>query len=523
VPLLLVGTIAVLVLLALGAWWTTSRVETESIPVEADVAHSFDPDDSNVLRNSIAVLPFDNLSPDPKDGYFAAGIHDEVLNQLSKIKDLSVIARTTMLRYAGSDKSVPEIGDELNVSTVMEGSVRYAGNRVRVTAQLIDSASGAHLWSEAYEENLEDIFGVQLAIASQIAATLGAEFSLVERERIGRRATKNTEAYGHYLRALSEWGNLAAAGPVHQALDAAILLDPDFGSALAFKAWIYFVEAAYGNIFLGRAFNAEDQEDRIRLSERFARRALEIDDQEARGHLALAFISLHGRRWRAAFDSFDRAYALEPNDFAIGNAKGWSMYWRNGDIGSAVRYLDRSMELNPADAGNMWNIGEFFYIAQRWKAARTQANLVIGLLPDLGVGHAQLALVSSRLGDVAAVHRNAQLAETRNPGLDEYESLARAYGQIGDVTQARRIFELSGAGDDSEIPNLGWQFWMHMAVKDYDSAISYLERIVGQNFPFNSVVELHTNPNHPDYDPIRSYPAFDDLVRKAGTPFNQAD
>ncbi len=106
------------------------------------------------LHNSIAVLPFENLSPDPDNAYFAAGVHEEILNQLTKIEDLSVIARTTMLHYADSNLSVPEIGNELNVSAVMEGSVRYAGTRVRIVAQLNDTESGTHLWSEVYEEEL---------------------------------------------------------------------------------------------------------------------------------------------------------------------------------------------------------------------------------------------------------------------------------------------------------------------------------------------------------------------------------
>ena len=417
-----------------------------------------------------------------------------------------MIARTTMLRYSDSDKSIPEIGAELNVSVVMGGSVRYAGNRVRITVQAIDSVSGVNLWSEAYEEDLEDIFRIQLAIATRISDTLGAELSLRERERIGQRATQDVAAYGHYLRALAGMMNLADIAPLHEALDAAIQIDPKFDSALAFKAWLYIAEGSQGHIFVGRGFNAEDQEHSMSLAKRFSDRAIEINNQQARAHLARAYINYHERAWMAGANSMDRALGLDPSDYLVNNGKAWSQFWRGGDIESVLRYVERSIELNPADAANIWNLGDLLYGAQRWEEARDRAKLVVRLLPDLALGYAQLALVSSRLGDLEAVRRNAELAEARDPGMYEYQAIARAYGQIGDLAQAMRIFELAGAGSDSEIPEPSWQFWMHMAVDDYASAVGYLERVVEENFRFGSVIELHTSSDHPDFDPIRSHP-----------------
>jgi TolB-like protein len=155
------------------------------------------------LRNSVAVLPLENLSPNPDDGYFAAGIHEEILNCLTKIKDLSVIARTSVKKYRDTDKSIAEIAAELGVGTVMEGSVRYAGDRVRVTAQLIDAATQDHLWSEVYERDLADVFAIQADIAAKIAAALEAEFSVAEREGIEKLPTSSPTAYALYLRALA--------------------------------------------------------------------------------------------------------------------------------------------------------------------------------------------------------------------------------------------------------------------------------------------------------------------------------
>jgi TolB-like protein len=154
----------------------------------------------DVLPNSVAVLPFENLSPDPDNAYFAAGIHEEVLNQLAKIDALNIIARTSMLQYADQTKSIPEIADELNVETVMEGSVRFADDRVLVTAQLIDPVTNSHLWSESYNREFADIFAIQADIAMNIANALEAEFSLEEQAQIEELPTDSPEG----LRTLSQ-------------------------------------------------------------------------------------------------------------------------------------------------------------------------------------------------------------------------------------------------------------------------------------------------------------------------------
>ena len=154
-----------------------------------------------VLPNSVAVLPFENLSLDPEDAFFAIGIHDTILNELAKISALNVIARTSMERYANSDQTIQEIAEELNVETVMEGSVQYAEGRVLITAQLIDPRTNTHLWSDSYNREFSDIFAIQADIAMNIANALEAEFSLEEQASIEETPTDSPEAYVLYLRA----------------------------------------------------------------------------------------------------------------------------------------------------------------------------------------------------------------------------------------------------------------------------------------------------------------------------------
>jgi TolB-like protein len=178
---------------------------------------------SDVLPNSVAVLPFANMSPNPDDAYFAQGIHEEVLNQLAKIGALNVIARTSVLRYAESTMAIPDIARELNVGTVMEGSVRYAGDDVRITAQLIDPKTGAHVWSEAYQRKIDDIFAIQADIAMNIANALRAEFSLEEQPAIETPPTVSPEAYALYLQAIDVPAlNAASRALRHDLLDRAI-------------------------------------------------------------------------------------------------------------------------------------------------------------------------------------------------------------------------------------------------------------------------------------------------------------
>ena len=155
-------------------------VAEEAAPEPQPAPEPAVPEQPEVLPNSVAVLPFENLSLDPENAFFAAGIHEETLNQLTKLHNLSVISRTSVLRYEDSELSIPEIATELNVGAVMEGSVRYADDKVRITAQLIDAATDEHLWSEVYERDFADIFAIQSDIAMNIANALEAEFSLEE-------------------------------------------------------------------------------------------------------------------------------------------------------------------------------------------------------------------------------------------------------------------------------------------------------------------------------------------------------
>ncbi|MDH3902450.1 MAG: hypothetical protein OES90_04440, partial [Xanthomonadales bacterium] len=194
------------------------------------------------LARGVAVLPFANLSEDPNNAFFAGGVHEDILTNLSRIADLRVISRTSMLKIAEQGLNIQEIGQQLDVSHVLEGSVRRAGDQVRVTVQLIDASNDDHLWADNYDRKLEDIFAIQSEIAQKIAAQLEAELSPEQAERLAEVPTQNTQAYDLYLKA-RELGRtwLAAEGfkQMRPLLEQAVALDPNFMDAQVLLAEVY--------------------------------------------------------------------------------------------------------------------------------------------------------------------------------------------------------------------------------------------------------------------------------------------
>jgi TolB-like protein len=239
-------------LMVIGLGWLVYRVEFDA-PISADnppmpaarvaeersVAALED-----VLPNSIAVLPFTNLSPDPDNAYFAAGIYQSTLNQLGQFSDLFVIASASVMQYANDPPPIPEIAKALNVEVVMTGSVRYADGRVLITAQLIEGRTGRQIWSKEYRRELTDVFAVQGEVAEQIAMAMQVQLIPEERARIEKRPTESEKAYQHYLYALS-LSNWAVAPEIWdaytQSLERAIVEDPDFAEAYALLSYTYAV------------------------------------------------------------------------------------------------------------------------------------------------------------------------------------------------------------------------------------------------------------------------------------------
>ena len=443
-------------------------------PVAQDTSTDIDQQPlMELLPNSVAVLPFENMSPDPEDAFFAAGIHEEILNQLTKISALTVIARTTMMRYKDTDRGIPEIAEELRVVAVMEGSVRYAGDRVRVTAQLIDPGSGGHLWSETYDGDQSDIFAFQTNIATQVALALEAELLPSEKESINTRPTDSPEAYALYLKA-NDAGLANDIQTYRRFLDQAIAVDPDFALAYAQRARIN----AFGLIAVRfrpeSALSQGEIENRARAD---ARRALELDPNLSAAYAARAVLNVFLWRLVEARRHFQRAFDAKPNDFFT--LLQYGQYGHAlGDTEGAIRRARHAVELDPGNFFAHMSLAQAMVYANNFDAAAAALRDAIRLNPTSSDAIVFLAAMDVVRGNAVEAEAALRLAEglDRNRELSAYDlaNRARVYGVLGLRDDAKRYFREieewalehpTGPGDWARA---------YLAIGDRDRALDWL-------------------------------------------------
>ncbi|MBI3840834.1 MAG: hypothetical protein HY297_02590, partial [Thaumarchaeota archaeon] len=232
----------------------------------------------------VAVLPLKNMSPDPNDEYFADGMTEELITALASVTELTVIARTSVMQYKNASKRIAEIGRELNAGTLIEGSVRKAGNKVRITVQMIDARNEGHLWAQNYDKELDDVFSIQSEVAQKVADALKVKLAESERRRIGRGATKNPEAYNLYLQGIFYWNKRTpeALNRAAEFFERAVALDPTFALGYAGVAQCYQVMAA--NVYADPAVY-------FPKSREYALKALSLDDDLAEAHTVIAAVA----------------------------------------------------------------------------------------------------------------------------------------------------------------------------------------------------------------------------------------
>jgi len=290
---------------------------------------------------SIAVIPLQNLSGDPGQDYFADGITEDIIAQLSKIRDLKVISRTSVWKYKNASKSVPEIGRELGVSAILEGSVRREGDRIRIVGQLIDARDDRHIWAETYDRLASDIFGIQADVAERIARELRVRLSPEERKRIARKPTENVEAYALYIRGREHY-SLYTKDDNEKAIElfqAALKLDPAY--ALAY--------AGLGDAYAMRALSFGFSREMLDTGLEMSRKSLAIDAELAEGHKALGLIQDALGDSAAALNSYYRAVELNPNYAPVISNIG-SMNYSQGRFDEALKWLKKAVDLEPGVA-----------------------------------------------------------------------------------------------------------------------------------------------------------------------------
>jgi TolB-like protein len=361
-------------------------------------------------KPSIAVLAFQNLSGDPEQEYFADGMVEDIITALSRIRWLFVIARNSSFTYKGRAVDVKQVSRELGVRYVLEGSVRKASNRVRITGQLIDAAAGTHLWAERFEGSLDDIFELQDQMAASVVGAIAPQLERAEIERAKRKPTENLGAYDYYLRGMADLhrGTREAIGEALLLFEKAIELDPDFASAYGTAAWCHFWRKVNGWMIDPKREAAEGA--------RLARRAVELGRDDAvalaRGGHALAHfagdldggIALH-----------DRALVLNPNLAAAWFLSGFLRVWL-GESDGAIERFERAMRLSPLDPETyrmQAGMAAAHLFARRYDAASSLADKASKDLPSF-------LLVA---GVAAASHALAGRTEEGRRAMDDLRKL----------------------------------------------------------------------------------------------------
>ncbi len=382
---------------------------------------------------SIAVLPFDNLSPDPENAFFADGMTEEIISRLSRLADLTVISRTSVMRYKESDKALREIARELHVANILEGSVRRAGDQVRITGQLIDAATDSHLWSDTYQHRLDDIFSVQADVAEQIAAAMQVELSPSERETLTRQSTASVSAYDfnvkgwQYYRRYRKEDNERAI----EFFQKALAEDPDFAPAHAGLAYAY--DKRYGRYGFPR-------DEWVEAAYREAKKAVELDPMLARAHLALALAYGDRAQSEKQLEAVLRAHELEPS-WGDPTIHLGATYGRMGRLDEALLWYKKSVALDPVRSFAYANIVGIYGLLGMDEAAERWFERALELEPDSVHVFSQMAIVLGVQGKYDEMLELAEKILAISPGEPYgFDHAGTAHWFVGNAAEAEDYF-----------------------------------------------------------------------------------
>src|SRR5256886_1054455 len=457
---------------------------------------------ATVSNKSIAVLPFDNLSRDPDNAYFAEGVQDEILTRLAKVADLKVISRTSTQHFKSTPENLPQIAKQLGVAHILEGSVQKANDQVRVTVQLINALTDAHLWADTYDRKLTDIFAVESEIAKTIAESLQARLTGSEKRLIAKAPTANPEAYELYLKGRFFW-NKRTGDDLRKSIEylkQAIAKDP--GYALAYAA----LADSYGLLrFYGGASPAES----VVPAQAAAKKALELDDSLAEAHASLGLIATEELEVNRGVNELERAIQLNPNYATAHHWLGLALATlRQSD--RSIGELKRALELDPLSMIINADLSIIYLYARRYDAAEAQARKTLEIDSRSFVAHYYLGAalqLTSRLKE--AIPEFQKAVELNN---DPYSvaMLAQAYARNGQTDEARKLLaHLNEMAKSAEVPDYALAT-AYTALGEKERAIEALEH----GFAEGNKSYLFLLPGDPFLDDLRGDPRFEALVQK---------
>ena len=427
-------------------------------------------------KRSVAVLPFVNLSADAENEFFADGITEDVIAQLSKVRALKVISRTSAMHFKKRELEPRDIATKLGVATLVEGSVRRAGDRVRIVAELVDALTGEQLWAETYDRQLTDIFEIQSHVALSIAEALKAELSPTERVRIeAPAATVNIEAYQLYLqgRQCLQRYTEAEMQRALEFLNRAIALEPRYSAPHAQLAWFHIIQA------LGHGAGSARPRDSYARAREEAARALELDPLNGEAHGTLGSLKfMADYDWVGAEESFRRALALIPGDFFILDACGL-MLSAQERFDEALSMQRRARELDPLAAVATSDLTTTLIRAGRYDDAIGEARRLNEMHPAFPLAHSTLGWALVKKGESAEGLAELERAALLSPGNTLFlAQLGEAYGLTGDTSNARDVLaRLHGMAEMRFVTPYHFAY-VYTGLGEHEKAIDLLELAV---------------------------------------------
>jgi serine/threonine protein kinase/Tfp pilus assembly protein PilF len=444
---------------------------------------------------SIAVLPFVNMSGDKEQEYFSDGLAEEIINALTKIPGLQVIARTSAFAFKGKNEDIRKIADVLGVANILEGSVRKSGNRIRVTAQLIETSKGIHLWSERYDRDMTDVFAIQDEISQAIADKLRVQLS--DDKQLVKQPTKNLEAYNLYLKGRYHYyskGTPEAWAKAKEYYEAAVAVDPNYALAW-FGISMYYWLMGFGGFIQRKLAYAE--------SRKAALKASDINPMLPENHAMIGALQAIDYNWKEAEKEFRLGLKLDPESVEILVNYSWFYLTPMRRLNDAIAAMKKVLEFDPLSEISHLFLGWFYSFIGQWDQSIGHFQNVLELDPNHYQAHRYLGLAFIENGMV-------------DEGIRTYKSASEilgispilAYAKAGKVQKALALLEKWESGSNEPyVPALFAQ--VYFALGEIDQGFDWMEKAVEDRD--QQIYYIHADMK---YDPLRSHPRYKTLLQK---------
>ena len=472
-------------------------------------------DSSNIPKSnsepveSIAVLPFANMSSDPEQEFFSDGISEEIINMLAQVPGLKVAGRTSAFSFKGKNQDLRLIGEQLNVNHILEGSVRKSGNKIRITAQLIEVADGYHLWSEKYDRELEDIFDIQDEISLSILNAIKIKLFGAAKEAVLKKYTDNHEAYQLYLQGRFYINKLAGEDGLNKSIEcfkAAIKIEPDYALAYAGIAHNYL------SLWIFHYLPAEKS---LPQMEQAMQHSLQLDNEIAESHSAMGSIKMY-YEWdfATATIEFNKAIELNPN-FAEAHDQYATCMGILGNYKEAIKHASIAFNLDPCSLLIIFHLAAVYYLMGNHEKELEYGRKLIELEPNFYGGHNTVGRCLTSLKRYEEAVPELEIAVHQNYGSFTLFRLGIVYGLLGEKVKAREVLEKMENLRSTQSVGSFDMGTVYMALGEFDKAFQYFEKAIEKHEGLMLYIKS-TLRNFPEF---KKDPRTKKLFEKMGLPY----